>query len=331
MLLSEAQQRFERAKRGTVAESTLCWYRKRIDSLASFLGDVAIQDIEVDDLRRWGETLMDKDSRWDDHPGRPTVAGGFSNWSIRGYFRTIRVFFNFLVKDGCLERSPAAQLELPRRPQDHPKFIKQADALALLEAAKHNPRDRAIVLFLADTGCRVCSIASLCISKMDLDGQVAPNGTVVYFARVKVKSFGGVSRERAVYFGEKTAEALRAYLKVRPQNGSDQVFIGRYGKALKESGFYQVLKRLAEMAGVKENWNPHAFRHGWAYGARMKGADIATVSDSLGHSGIVVTKEFYGQLPDLDIGQRHVFFSWINSVDEDATEGNSAKDDSTEE
>jgi len=97
--------------------------------------------------------------------------------------------------------------------------------------------------------------------------------------------------------------------------------------ALQEDGIYQVLKRLAKKAGVEENWNPHAFRHAWAYGARMNVADIATVSDSLGHSDISVTKNSCGQLPDLEIGARHIRFSWSNLVEDDATREASMEDD----
>lgn len=329
MLISEALEIFERAKKGAVTKFTHLWYRQRIEDLKSFLGDVAIEDVTAEDLDRWKESLMEKTSRWANHPGRPEVEGGLSNWTIRGYLRTIRIFFNFFVEQGHLEDSPAKRLKLPRRPKNQPKFIKQEDALAMLKVAQDNPRDYAILLFLADTGCRLGSIVSLRIDKLDLNGHVGPNGATVYFAPVEAKGFGGIPRETIVYFGEKTAEAFRAYLEVRPQNGCEQVFVGLRG-ALQESGVYQVLKRLAAKAGVEENWNPHAFRHAWAYGARINGADIATVSESLGHSGIAVTHEFYGQLPNLQIGERHIHFSWINSVEEDAAEEDSTEDESAE-
>jgi len=329
MKLSEALEMFALAKIGESSSDTMRWYKQRIGTLVSFLEDMPIKDITLHDLRRWRAWLWEKNSRWADHPGRPEEEGGLSPWTRHGYIRAIRRFFNFLVNEGLLEHSPAQRLELPSRPKNPPKFIRQEDALAILRAAKDNPRDYSIVRFLAETACRVGGITSLTLDNLDLKGLVAPNGTVVYHAQVEEKGFRGVPRIRIVYFGEKTAEALRAYLAVRPQNGSERVFIGQHGP-LQESGFYQVLKRLAKKAGVKKGWNPHAFRHGWAYGARINGADIADVSDSLGHSDISVTINFYSQLPDPEIGERHVRFSWINLVEDDATEEESADSESAE-
>lgn len=100
-------------------------------------------------------------------------------------------------------------------------------------------------------------------------------------------------KTRRVFFTEETAEALNDYLTERTNCNSSYVFVGRYGKPLTESGVYQVFKRLAKRAGIKGRFNPHAWRHAWAGRALRRGARLEHISEALGHSSSVVTKQFY--------------------------------------
>jgi len=193
---------------------------------------------------------------------------------------------------------------MPRLPDPDPKAITTEDLTAILEAARSSRRDYAIVLFLADTGCRLAGITGLRIQDLDLERSEAT---------VWEKGAGGNGKSRIVYFGERTAEALRRYLEIRPKTDSDRVWIGTRGP-LGKWGIYHVLRRLAEKARIEGRWNPHAFRHGWAKAALEAGADLGTVSQVLGHSDIVVTHRHYGRWTDGELGERARKFSPINNA-----------------
>jgi integrase len=328
MQLSESLQRFKLAKIGEASLDTIRWYEQRIGTLVSFLDDMPIKDVTIHDLRRWRAWLWEKDSRWADHPGRPEEEGGLSNWTRHGYIRAVRSFFNFLVKEGYLKHSPAQRLKLPPRPNEPPKHVKPEDVLAMLKAAKDNPRDYAIVLFLADSACRVGGLLSLNLEDLDLDGRITEDGEIIYSVDVREKGYCGQPRVRTVYLSKMTVEAMRAYLEVRPRNKGGRLFVGQRGP-LSHAGVYLILKRLAQRAGVDGRWHPHAFRHGWARGALINGADLGTVCEVLGHSDIKVTHEFYARWADLELAERHSRFSWINSVDDDAQEDDSIEDGET--
>ncbi|MBN1956041.1 MAG: tyrosine-type recombinase/integrase, partial [Anaerolineae bacterium] len=117
-------------------------------------------------------------------------------------------------------------------------------------------------------------------------------------------------KARYVYLKERTTDALRSWLSVRPSGKGDAVFVGLRGP-LTESGIYQVLRRLAKAADIEGRHNPHSMRHGWARGALRNGADISDVSQILGHSDIAVTVKFYGQWADDELKERHDQFSWL--------------------
>ncbi len=130
-------------------------------------------------------------------------------------------------------------------------------------------------------------------------------------ALVYEKGRGGRKKAQYVYFSEYTKGAIEEYLRVRPESGSDRLFVSKRGGDMTPRAVYQVLKRLAGKAGVRGRFNPHAFRHGWAREALRNGADLGTVSDILGHSSIEVTKKFYARWADDELRERHDRFTWL--------------------
>jgi len=305
--LSEALREFDLSLVGNAADSTRVWYQRRLGALVEFSGDVEIEELTISDLRRWRASLIERDERWSDHPTRPEQEGGLSPWTVRGYVRAVRAFCNWLVAEGLLISSPAARFRLPPKPQNPPKAVSPEDVAAMLEVA--GVRDRAIVCVLAATGCRVGGLCDLRLSDLELGHQPAR-------AMVREKGRGG-KKARLVFFGPQTVESLRAWIAIRPDlGGDDHVFLGQRGP-LMESGVYQVLRRLAKAAGIKGRFNPHAFRHAFARGALENGADLGTVSQLLGHSGIGVTNEFYGRWSVEELGKRSEKYGWFEKSTED--------------
>jgi site-specific recombinase XerD len=305
MLLSEALQEFDLSLAGVALLSTRTWYRRRLRSLAGFLGDVDISTITTPDLRRWRVHLVEQDQRWMDHPTRPPVAGGLSVWTVRGYITACRRLFAWLADEGLLGHNPAARLEMPPKPsRATPKAISYQEVLAMIQAA--SVRDRAMVTFLAATGCRVGGLADLRLGDLEMEREPLR-------ATVREKFRGG-PRARIVYYGPLTAFFLLVWLAIRPDKfGTDHVFLGQRGP-LTESGIHQALKRLGRRVGVTGRCNPHAFRHGFAKGYLDQGADLGTVSQLLGHGGIEVTSEFYSRWLPGELAERHQRFSWLERL-----------------
>jgi site-specific recombinase XerD len=170
-----------------------------------------------------------------------------------------------------------------------PKWVKTEDFLALLETARENTlidlRDRAIVTFLFDTGCRAGELCRLRVDAIDLD---AMSATVTEMGM----------RIRYVFFGESTREALRRWLDARPSDRGPWVFIGlaSHSKgALTPSSLRRMLKRRGKVAGCKGPINPRAFRHAFIRSFIVKGCNLETLSNLLGHSSTEVTASYYAR------------------------------------
>jgi site-specific recombinase XerD len=288
----------------------------------SLLGDVEIETITLRDLRLWRAYLVNKDVRWDNHPHRVTQKGGLSPTTLYDHVNACRIFFRWLARDGLLAENPASQLKFPPLPKDEPKKdISQEDAVRIMNAARGNLRDFAILRFLADTGCRVCGAAGLKLGNV----QLKPDKRGRYRATVHEKGHGGKKKVRRVYFKRPTAAAITEYLKVRPEIDADQVSEkdvdrvwitqqpGLPKRPLQEEGIYRMIERYAKDLGVKGKWNPHAWRHAFAHGILDNGGDLKMLSQLMGHSGIQVTADFYGYRADTVLAEHHAQYSWLDN------------------
>jgi site-specific recombinase XerD len=216
--------------------------------------------------------------------------------------------FNFLEAEGIIANNPARRIKAPQPKRDKPKGIQWDDFLALLKTTEggelRDVRDRAVILFLFDTGCRVGGLCGLRVSDLDLERRRA----LVMEKRDK---------PRLVFFKPETARALAAWLEVRPQDKGLWLFVGLSPRAkpqLTIAAVEKMLKRRGEQVGISGPVNPHAFRHGFASHYLMSGGDLASLSEILGHSDVAVTKGFYGVFTADDLQVKHEQHSPISGL-----------------
>lgn len=302
-----------------LSPATHRWYEQKLSRLIRFLNEREIFDIEqvtTTHLRLFSVSLREQKIRWADHPYHPACNSGLSPYTVHTYIRAMRTFFRWLTEEGIIGVNPARRVALPDLPKDAPKDISPENRDRLLKAAKPDPRDYAIVCFLADTGCRVGGLVGLTLEDLFLD-----DGEAV----VREKGRGG-HKTRVVFFTARTKRALRRWLEARPDGPSTAVFLSKKtDEALTTNGINQLLKRLAEQSNVEGCFNPHSFRHGWAHEALRNGASLADVSQVLGHETKTVTIRFYTGWTTAELKERHNKFSPLG----DFEANQQAKTDST--
>lgn len=287
MTISRALSLFFLSLEGVKSPATIAWYRKRLAGLEAQLGRKGIDRVNVSDLRLWRAAL-----------GRRKL----SVWTLHGHVRAARRLFAWLVEEGRLKVSPAQRLELPRLTYEPRKGIEHGDMLKIVAAAAGSERDYSLVLFLADSGARCGGVCHLRVEDLEL-------------ARGRAIVHEKGSKARPVFLQPRTCHALRTYLGGRR---SGPVFLGLRGP-LHYDGVYQLLKRLAKRAGVTEKWNPHNWRHGAARGMLRRGANLAQVSQILGHSDVSVTVKFYGSFVDDELKAAHARYTWLPGEEESET------------
>jgi len=310
MRVAEAVEVFLDAKIADgVSDATVRWYGSRLRRFARFVKNCALEDVDRMRVRQFLVSLRSQRTLYQDHPYRKEVEGELSPWTRQGYVRAVKQFFKWMVEEGCLPKSPAEHIRMGRLPKTAPKAILQKTLKALLDACETNDemgkRDKALLLFLADTGCRVGGLVGLRVRDLDLE-----EGT----AMVTEKG----TKSRPVMFSPITGEAIGDWVETRSVSSAWVFPNSKTGDALHTTGVNQIIRRLAKRAGEIDGCsNPHAFRHAFAREYILNGGDLATLSDLLGHSNVNVTKSFYSRFEFKELKRKHRKFSPVAHLTDD--------------
>jgi site-specific recombinase XerC len=172
-------------------------------------------------------------------------------------FGGLQVFFRWLLEEGEITRSPMERMKPPIVPEKQVAVVDDDTLRRLLRVTEGTGfaerRDNAVIRLFVDSGMRRGEMAGLKVDDLDFEAMTA---TVL----------GKGRRERRAPFGQRTALALRRYLRVRarhPHAISPMLWIGKLG-ALGDAGIQQMLQRRGAEAGV-EGLHAHAFRHTFAH------------------------------------------------------------------
>ena len=241
---------------------------------------------------------------------RPHGAHGTDVWGVddeavssyvlhlgeRGYSETTRArkvaslksLFGFLVEEETIPRDPTENLSSPRLGRSLPEVLSVEEVDALLHAASgqspEEMRDQAMLELLYASGVRVSELVSLDLEDIDLEQSF-------------VRCFGKGSKERMIPIHEEAVLALGSYLKDgRPalagRRSGRAVFLNARGGRLSRQGFWLILKRLADSAGIDAKITPHTLRHSFATHLLRGGAPLRHVQELLGHASIATTQVY---------------------------------------
>lgn len=266
------------------------WYEYPVQTLIDELGDIPIADVTPEMMKTWYYRVKGRPNL------KPNKDTKLSPWTVDHYGRAIRAFFNRMVEMGHLEKSPF-KIPLPRLPKKSKKEIAEVDIDRMVQWSERNPRDHAMVLVLRDSGCRVGELISMRVSFLEFKQHETASGK-----RWEGQAYveGKMNANRWICFQHDACVALRRYLRIRPVNSGEFIWLNKSGDLLTRSGVYQALKRIAAAAGVKR-FNPHAFRHSLAKYLLKNGAPEKVIQGLMGHRDYKTTMDMYIVLDDAEL------------------------------
>ena len=126
--------------------------------------------------------------------------------SVLGYFTNLRVWFNWLVDNDYLDKSPMAKMQKPKVTVEIVEPLRIKDIEKMLLVCSTNDfmavRNRLIILMLLDTGLRLSELASIKLDDIDPGRHI-------------IKILGKGAKERVVAIGVKAYAALARYVAAR--------------------------------------------------------------------------------------------------------------------
>lgn len=249
---------------------TLDYYRWQLDRLLAYLRAQScetLQAITPAHLRGYLVHLQ---------------AQGWLDNSQHGAARAMRAWLNFCVREDLIAVSPMARVKMPRLDRKILPALSQSDLARLLETsneARYPERDRAMLLCLLDTGCRVAEFARLTVGDVDVK-----KGTVAIHA-------GKGGKDRQVYIGATARKALARYLMTRHVAATDPLWLSETGVGLTVYGIQTWLARLGKAADVK-HCSAHSFRRACALMLHRNGARLTEIAALLGHDDLTTLRRY---------------------------------------
>ena len=217
-----------------------------------------------------------------------------SNKKSRSQARSIsaiKSYFNYLIFEGYIKKSPISDIESPKLEKKLPEVLTELEIEKLIKSfdmqQNFGQRNKTIIEVLYGTGIRVSELVNLKLSN-------------IFFKESIIKIIGKGNKERFVPLGKIATIEIRKYLKIRDKSiidskFSDIVFLNRYGRGLTRSMIFKIISDSYKRIGLDKKISPHTLRHSFATHLLKNGADLRTIQIILGHESITTT-EIYTHL-----------------------------------
>jgi site-specific recombinase XerD len=279
------------------SKKTIANYNHYLTRLVDYAGDISIEDLTPELVRKWRLWLNDLGSDRSDELGKAT-----QNYHLIA----LRNFLKYCHKRNIPAMS-ADQIELAKVARSKVTFLDTDELHRLLEQPDTKDigglRDRAILELLYSSGLRVSELVALDIAHINLQ-------------RREFTVRGKGQKDRPVFISTEAAHWVQLYLD-RRQDNLPALFISYGGKAstnttgnfrrLTARSIQRMVARYALLAGITKHVSPHTMRHSFATDLLMNGADLRSVQAMLGHSNISTT-QIYTHVTDPHLKSIHEKF-----------------------
>ena len=261
--------------------NTLKAYHDDISQFYAYLSDES--NIEPDiklfrhqNIRAWVAELMQS---------------GVSARTVNRKLSSLSSFFKYLMRKGLLKTSPMVRVIAPKQAKRLSVFLEESKLNSymnnreLVDAKTYEElRNITILELFYATGIRLSELVNLKPSSVDFSSSL-----------LKVEGKG--SKERLIPLTPHIVECLNRYIEKREAaftgvNTSNHLFLTTKGKQIYPRLVYNIVKQQLSMGGFTGKRSPHILRHSFATHMLNNGADLNSIKEILGHSGLGATQVY---------------------------------------
>ncbi len=258
-----------------LSRNTILGYQRDLTSFASYSHSekIAVSSVQTHHVRQYVANQHRK---------------GASGKSLQRALSAIRMYYQFLIREGLARNNPALGVATPKAAKKLPKTL-DTDQVNQLLAGKpgdwHGLRDHAILELFYSSGLRLTELAQADLNKLDLSA-----GTI--------RVLGKGNKVRVVPVGSIAVQAIRDWLEIRehlPNKNrliaeTEALFVSEQGRRLSQRSIQLRVKKWAMEKGIPGHLHPHMLRHSFASHLLESSQDLRAVQELLGHSDISTTQ-----------------------------------------
>ncbi|TLS53373.1 integrase [Paenibacillus antri] len=232
---------------------------------------------------------------------------GLSDTTVNIRLRTLKAIFNQLVRDEMIESNPFDNVKLIRQDVDLTNALTDDEVKAILAQPNQRDfvgfRDFVAINLMLDSGMRVSEMLSLRAADIDFQTRF------ITLPGERNKN----RKPRMIPISTYSSKLLLQLIGENKEHFStDRLFLSSYGEPVSANHFNKRLKYYGEKAGVSgKKMTAHVYRHTWAKGMVLNGADPFTIQKMGGWSDIRTMRR-YIQMDTAEMRASHDSYSPIN-------------------
>ena len=210
--------------------------------------------------------------------------------SICEHLAALKSFGKYLVKSKIIEKNPAENVPMPKRPKRLVNVLSQKDLAEEKfpelppDAKLPQVRARILLELIYGSGLRISECQMLTWDRIDLSAKL-------------VRVLGKGNKERIVPITESFTERINLFKTRLIEAGHNPtatsfVFLSEDGKPFGLRTLRNDIQHLLREIGWEGKASPHVLRHSFATHLLENGAEIMSVKEMLGHSSISTTQVY---------------------------------------
>ncbi len=184
---------------------------------------------------------------------------GRKSRTIQRELSSIRSFYQYLIRNGIVEKNPALEVSAPKSDRPLPKICDPETIDRLLQLKDDSDglqiRDIAIFELIYSSGLRLAELVNIDLDDIDL-------------AQQQLMVTGKGNKTRYLPVGSKAVTATKRWLKLRPgySKGNNQpaLFLSKQGKRISPRNVQNRLNQLIQRQAIDQHLSPHVLRHSFA-------------------------------------------------------------------
>jgi len=247
----------ERVRKSPIEENNV--------KILEFYGDCQAQGLSIARIVKYIDAL-ERISKWLGKPFedvtrediakfvRKIEARDYSEWTKHDYKLILKIFYRWLRKTEDYPEEVRWVEHKVRNNSKLPEELLTEEEVKKIAEVANNLRDRALIIVLYESGCRIGEILCLRIRHVQFDD---------YGARLTVKGKTGMRSVRIIASAPKLAQWIDNHPLRKDPDAPLWVSLGTRDRneALTYSAAKSMIKKLAERAGIRKRIYPHLFRH----------------------------------------------------------------------